>query len=101
MAEKRAVLNVTVCESVAADTREEAAERGTTISGVVEEALKEHLKWSRLRQQGLAAIEEYYREHGYPSPEDVAAAEAQVAEEMRLIAEARERRQARSPGSGA
>ena len=37
---------------------------------------------------GLVAIEADYREHGYPTPEELAAARAQVAEEERLIDEA-------------
>jgi hypothetical protein len=89
MAEKKAVLNVTVAESLAEAVRQEAAIQGTTISSVVEAALAEHIKWFKIRADGLAAIEEDYRENGYPTPEEEAAAEAQVQEEIRLIAEAR------------
>ena len=88
MADKKAVLNVTVDERVAAAVRGEAASRKTTISSVVEEALTAQLERFRLRYEGLAAIEEYYREYGYPTAEEVAAAEARVAEEERLISEA-------------
>lgn len=89
MAEKKAVLNVTVSESVAARVRTIAALEGTTISSVVERALADELRWELKRRQGLAAIDEYYREHGYPTPEQMAEAEAHVAEEHRLIEEAR------------
>ena len=89
MAEKKAVLNVTVSESVAETVRRIAALEGTTISSVVERALADEVRWERKRREGLAAIDEYYREHGYPTPEEMAEAEARVAEEHRLIDEAR------------
>jgi post-segregation antitoxin (ccd killing protein) len=101
MAEKKAVLNVTVAESIAAATREQARELGTTVSSVVEEALAEHIEWCKRRQRGIAAIEAYFDEHGWPTAEEQAANEAQLAEERRLIAEAEERRQARRRGSAA
>ena len=85
MAEKKAVLNITVSESVAARVRGIAAVEGTTISSVVERALADELRWELKRREGLAAIDEYYREHGYPTPEQIAEAEARVAEEHRLI----------------
>jgi hypothetical protein len=90
MAEKKAVLNVTVSESVAESVRRIAALEGTTISSVVERALAEELRWELKRRDGLAAIDEYYREHGYPTAEQMAEAEARVREEERLIDEARE-----------
>jgi hypothetical protein len=89
MPEKKAVLNVTVSESVAATVRKIAALEGTTISSVVERALADELRWELKRREGLAAIDEYYREHGYPTPEEMAEAEAHVVEEERLIDEAR------------
>jgi hypothetical protein len=90
MSEKKAVLNVTVAESLADAVRQSAAIRGTTISSVVEAALAEQIKWDKIRLDGLAAIEEEYEEMGYrPTPEEEAAAKAQVDEEMRLLAEAR------------
>jgi hypothetical protein len=89
MAEKKAVLNVTVSESVAETVRQIAALEGTTISSVVERALADEVRWERKRREGLAAIDEYYREHGYPTSEEMAEAEARVAEEHRLIDEAR------------
>ena len=89
MAEKKAVLNVTVSESVAETVRRIAALEGTTISSVVERALADEVRWERKRREGLAAIDEYYREHGYPTQEEMAEAEARVAEEHRLIDEAR------------
>jgi hypothetical protein len=89
MAEKKAVLNITVSESVAARVRGIAAVEGTTISSVVERALADELRWELKRREGLAAIDEYYREHGYPTAEQIAEAQAQVAEEHRLIDEAR------------
>jgi hypothetical protein len=89
MAEKKAVLNVTVSESVAEVVRRIAALEGTTISSVVERALADEVRWELKRREGLAAIDEYYREHGYPTPEEMAEAEARVAEEHRLIDEAR------------
>jgi hypothetical protein len=90
MSEKKAVLNVTVAESLADAVRQEAAVQGTTISSVVEAALAEQIKWFKIRADGLAAIEEEYEEMGYrPTPEEEAAASAQVDEEIRLIREAR------------
>ena len=88
MAEKKAVLNVTVSESVADTIRMIAQTEGTTISSVVERALAEQVFWDRKRTEGLAAIDAYYQEHGYPTAEESAAAEAQVAEEHRLMDEA-------------
>jgi hypothetical protein len=89
MAEKKAVLNVTVSESVAETVRRIAALEGTTISSVVERALADEVRWELKRREGLAAIHEYWREHGYPTPQELAEAEAQVEEEHRLIDEAR------------
>jgi hypothetical protein len=89
MAEKKAVLNITGSESVAARVRTIAALEGATISSVVERALADELRWELKRREGLAAIDEYYREHGYPTPEEMAEAEARVREEERLIDEAR------------
>ena len=104
MAEKKAVLNVTVSESVAARVRAIAAVEGTTISSVVERALADDLRWELKRREGLAAIDEYYREHGYPTPEEMAESEARVREEERLIDEARaelaaQRRHGGGPGA--
>ena len=89
MTEKKAVLNVTVSESLAEDVRRTAKAEHTTISSVVERALREQLAWELKRLDGIRAIDAYYQEHGYPSPEVVAQAEADVAEEHRLIDEAR------------
>lgn len=90
MAEKKAVLNVTVSESIAAAVRRLAAQEKSTISSVVERALARNLYWELKRREGLAAIDEYYREHGRPDPEDLAAAEAWVDELEREFAEARQ-----------
>jgi hypothetical protein len=95
MAGKKRVLNITVDESLAADVRAEAEEYGTTISSVVEQALAEHLKWWQIRREGLAAMEEYFREYGEPTPEESAAALAEVMEAERLIDEARARNEER------
>src|SRR5262249_14782237 len=86
---KKAVLNVTIDEHLAAEARRTAALANTTISSVVERALAEQLKWERIRRDGLRAIDEYYQEHGSPTEEEMAEAAAQVAEEHRLIDEAR------------
>jgi predicted transcriptional regulator len=91
---KKAVLNVTIDESLAEEVRLTAALANTTISSVVEQALAEQLKWERIRRDGLKAIDEYYQEHGYPTEEEMAKAAAQVAEEERLIDEARAAREA-------
>jgi predicted transcriptional regulator len=88
MAEKKAVLNVTVSESIAAAVRRIAAREHSTISSVVERALLRELRWEQIRLDGLKAIDEYYREHGYPTAQEMAEAQAQVAEEERLIDEA-------------
>jgi predicted transcriptional regulator len=87
-ASKKAVLNVTIDEHLAAEARLTAALTNTTISSVVEQALAEQLKWERIRRDGLKAIDEYHQEHGYPTEEEMAEAAAQVAEEERLIDEA-------------
>jgi len=87
MSEKRAVLNVTVPESMAEAVRAAAASRNVTISSVVEAALAEQLKWYKIRADGLAAMDELYQQIGYPTAEQAAAAEAAVDEEERLIAE--------------
>ena len=108
MAEKKAVLNVTVSESVAATVRRIAALEGTTISSVVERALADEVRRELKRREGLAAIDEYYREHGYPTAEQMAEAEARVREEERLIDEAHtamaaeraSRRDSRPDGTG-
>ncbi len=76
MAEKKAVLNVTVDESLAEEVRRAAKLEHTTISSVVERALREQLSWELKRLDGIRAIEAYYEEHGYPTPEETAAAEA-------------------------
>jgi hypothetical protein len=73
---------------VADAVRREAALRNVTISSVVEAALAEQLKWFKIRADGLAAIDEEYREHGYPTPEKAAAAKARADEELRLHADA-------------
>ena len=89
MAGKKAVLNVTVDESLSEQVREAAKLEHTTISSVVERALREQLAWELKRLDGIRAIEEYFEEHGYPTPEEMAEADAQVAEEHRLAEEAR------------
>ena len=47
------------------------------------------LSWELKRLEGIRAIEAYYEEHGYPTPEEDAEAQARVAEEHRLAEEAR------------
>ncbi len=89
MAEKKAVLNVTVSESLAEDVRRAAKLEHTTISSIVERALREQLAWDLRRLDGIRVIEAYYQEHGYPTPEVIAQAEVDVAEERRRAAEAR------------
>lgn len=92
MSEKKAVLNVTVAESLAEAVRHDAAAQGTTISSVVETALAEHIRRELVRKDGIEAGREEYEEMGYyPTPEEEAAAAAKVAEEVRLIAESRAR----------
>jgi hypothetical protein len=95
MTEKKRVLNVTVDESIAAVVRQMAEQEGVSISSVVEEALREQLEWEYIRRRGIAAIEEYYDEHGWPSPEIQAQAQAEVDEAHRLLDEARARNEAR------
>jgi hypothetical protein len=87
MSEKKAVLNVTVAESVAEAVRHEAALRNVTISSVVEAALAEQLKWFKIRADGLAAMDEYDQHYGPATPEEKAAAKAWVDEEDRIHAE--------------
>ena len=101
MSEKKAVLNVTVAESLAEAVRHDAAARGTTISSVVEAALAEQIKWEKIRTDGLAAMNELYEEIGYPTAEEEAAAEARVQEESRLIAESRAKNAARRAAGAA
>ena len=89
MSEKKAVLNVTVSESLAADVRRTAEREHTTISSVVERALAQQISWELKRLDGLAAIDAYYRAHGYPTEEEKADAQAWVAEAERAMDEAR------------
>jgi hypothetical protein len=98
MTEKKAVLNVTVDESVAEAIRQEAAFRNVTISSLVEAALAEQIRRHKIRMAGLAAIDEEYRESGYPTAEEEAAAHAVVQEEMRIAAEMRAAEDARYAG---
>jgi hypothetical protein len=98
MAEKKAVLNVTVSESLAEEVRRTARSEHTTISSIVERALREQLSWELRRREGIRAIEEYFSAHGHPTAEQMAEAEAQVAEEERLIDEARAQLAARRGG---
>jgi hypothetical protein len=88
--ERKAVLNVTVGESLAAAVREIAAREQSTISSVVEEALARQVSWELKRLEGLAAIDEYFREHGHPTEAETAAAAAWVDEVERLLAGARD-----------
>jgi hypothetical protein len=88
---KKAVLNVTVDEPVAELVRNIAAHNGETISSVVEAALADYLDGERTRLDGIAAIEEYYDEHGWPSPEVEAQAQAEAEQMIREIDEARQR----------
>jgi predicted transcriptional regulator len=87
MAEKKAVLNVTVSESLAEDVRRTAKREHTTISSIVERALRQQLAWELKRLDGIRAIDAYFAEHGYPTPEERAAAKTRVAEEHRLMEE--------------
>jgi hypothetical protein len=89
MTEKKAVLNVTVDESLAEEVRRAAKLEHTTISSVVERALREQLSWGLKRLEGIRAIDAYFQEHGYPTPEQDGEVEARVAEEHRLTEEAR------------
>jgi len=89
MTEKKSVLNVTVSQSLAEDVRRAAKLEHTSISSVVERALRQQLAWELKRLDGIRAIEEYFDEHGHPRPEEMAEAEAQVAQEHRLLDEAR------------
>jgi predicted transcriptional regulator len=88
---KKAVLNVTVDEPVAELVRNIAAHNGETISSVVEAALADYLDWERTRLDGIAAIEEYYDEHGWPSEEVQAQAQAEVDSMLRDLEEAHRR----------
>jgi hypothetical protein len=97
---KKAVLNVTIDESLAEEVRLAATLANTTISSVVERALAEQLKWDRIRSDGLKAIDEYYQQHGYPTEEETAEAAAQVDEEHRLIDEALAAMEAERRGGG-
>jgi predicted transcriptional regulator len=98
MAEKKAVLNVTVSESLAEEVRRAAKLEHTTISSVVERALRQQLAWELKRLEGIRAIDQYFQEHGYPTPEQDAEIDAQIAEEHRLLDEARARMAAQGKG---
>jgi post-segregation antitoxin (ccd killing protein) len=95
MTEKKRVLNVTVGESIAKDVRTVAADRGVTISSVVEDALREHLKWERIRSEGIAAVTQYFDDHGWPTPAEEAESKAWVEEAERLLTDAHARAEAR------
>jgi predicted transcriptional regulator len=89
MAERKAVLNVTVSQSLADEVRRLAKRGNTTISSVVEHALADRLKWEVIQMRALASVDADYREFGYPTAEELAKARAEVAEEERLMDEAR------------
>jgi hypothetical protein len=88
MAEKKAVLNVTVAESVADAIRSRAAVDGVTISSIVEAALARELEWYKIRADGLAAMDELYQKIGPPTAEEEAAAAAWVDNANRRLDEA-------------
>jgi hypothetical protein len=89
MAEKKAVLNVTVAESIADAIRRRAAVDGVTISSIVEAVLARELEWYKIRANGLAAMDELYQQIGRPTAEEEAAAAAWVDNANRLLDEAR------------
>lgn len=86
--ERKAVLNVTVGESLADEVRRVAHLRDTTISSVVERALAEQLRRERIQQAAIASVEADYAEYGRPTDEELATARAQVAEQERIADEA-------------
>lgn len=88
MAERKAVLNVTVSQSLADEVRRLAKASNTTISSVVERALAERLKWEIIQMRALAAADAIDREIGDPTEEELAKARAENAELERLIDEA-------------
>ena len=99
-ASKKAVLNVTIDEHLAAEARLTAALTNTTISSVVEQALAEQLKWERIRRDGLKAIDEYYQELGRAGRDGEAAGPAHEAKgrHFRAAMEAERRSRHRTRG---
>jgi hypothetical protein len=87
MNERKAVLNVTVAQSVADAIRDQAAATGATISSVVEAALSEQLRRYRKRDEGLAAMDELYQRIGRPTAREEEAAEVWVTWAAGLLAD--------------
>ena len=48
------------------------------ISAVVSRALEQYLDKRRIIREGLRAMEEHFEEHGWPTPEEIAAADARI-----------------------
>lgn len=65
-------ISIALDEQVAADAARLAAERGTSVSALINEALVERLAIA----DGLAAVAEWEAENGALTPEELARAEA-------------------------
>jgi len=58
--------------------RQYAEAQDEQISAVVSQALERYLEDRRVIREGLQAMEEYFDEHGWPTPEEQAEAQAWV-----------------------
>ncbi|GHE45513.1 hypothetical protein [Streptomyces capitiformicae] len=58
--------------------RQYAEAQGEQISAVVSQALEKYLDDRRVIREGLRAMEEYFDEHGWPTPDEQAEAQAWV-----------------------
>lgn len=58
--------------------RQYAAAEDEQISAVISRALEQYLDNRRVIREGLRAMEEYFDEHGWPTPEEQAEAQAWV-----------------------
>jgi len=58
--------------------RQYADAQGEQISAVVGQALEQYLDNRRVIREGLRAMDEYFDEHGWPTPEEQAEAQAWV-----------------------
>lgn len=58
--------------------REYAAAEDEQISAVISRALEQYLSNRRLLREGQRAMEEHFDEHGWPTPGDLAEADARI-----------------------
>ncbi|WP_328561768.1 hypothetical protein [Streptomyces coelicoflavus] len=78
MAEK-VKFSVSIDAELGTALRQFAAAEDEQISAVISRALEQYLSNRRLLREGLRAMEEHFDEHGWPTPDEVAAADERIA----------------------